>query len=46
MDHASEGNSLEKVEQREKRAWAHEDFCRAELPHQLNFCVREKERNL
>ena len=33
MDHASEGNSLKKVEQ-EKRAWAHKDFCRAELGFQ------------
>lgn len=34
------------MEQREKRAWAHEDFCRAELPHQLNFCVRERKKPL
>lgn len=46
MDHASEGNSLKKVEQQEKRTWAHKDFYRAELPRQLNFYVREKEKNL
>lgn len=46
MDHTSEGISLKKVEQQEKRAWAHKDFWRAGLPHLLNFYVREKERNL